>query len=129
MQNQDGLITISFNLNADTYAYNGYNVTAHYYAIPVGIHNLEDNNIENFACFPNPSSGITKLKFTLEICTNVEIGVYDITGKEINAVFKGSLYGGPHEFAIETNKLPAGTYLVGLVTESDVITTKVMITK
>jgi len=59
----------------------------------------------------------------------VEISVYDIAGKEVMTIANEKLQHGNHAFNIDTNKLSAGTYVVGLVTDTDVETTKIIITK
>ncbi|MBU2555829.1 MAG: T9SS type A sorting domain-containing protein [Bacteroidetes bacterium] len=129
LQNQDGLVTMSFNLASDSYSYTGYNVEAHYYSISVGVINLGENAIQNFSIHPNPALQFTTLSFNNLIKCKVDISVYDSNGKEIESIYKGIIEKGNNEFRINTSKLPSGTYIIGLLNDNITISQKLIITK
>jgi hypothetical protein len=65
--------------------------------------------------FPNPSNGNTTLSFELGKSSNVQVGVYTITGRLVKELSKSNLAAGKNELAIDSEDLPVGTYIIKLV--------------
>ncbi|HCV43701.1 MAG TPA: hypothetical protein DGH68_09475 [Bacteroidetes bacterium] len=67
--------------------------------------------------YPNPFNPATKIRFALPVTDNVELKVFDITGREVATVVNERLEAGPHEFGFDASRLASGTYLYRLKTE------------
>ena len=60
--------------------------------------------------FPNPTSGLTTLTFTLPQQMAVKIAIYDITGRMVKAVSKGKMPSGDNNLTVDLSNLAAGVY-------------------
>ena len=75
------------------------------------------NSTLESTAFPNPFAGVTTIKYTVSESTNVELGIYDLTGKAVNILFNGEVTGGEemtHTF--DANELPQGMYFYRITT-------------
>lgn len=75
---------------------------------------------------PNPFRSLTKIQFTLDVPANVDITVYDLSGRIVNKVFTGEKTSGHHsiEFTGRNQSgdlLPSGVYLCVLRSENRVV--------
>jgi agmatine deiminase len=64
------------------------------------------------ALFPNPSNGITCIPVKSLGSLSLSLEVYDINGKLVNSIFKGTTSAGENRFYINTENWEAGVYLV-----------------
>lgn len=86
--------------------------------VPIVISSIEDHeSVRLFKIFPNPSQGQFSLKIQLDSSneTNLEIGVFDLHGKEVFTVDSVAV-GGISK--IDTGNLQAGLYFVHCRTEA-----------
>jgi len=67
-------------------------------------------------CTPNPISGSASIKFSVFNSSNVEIRLYDLSGKLISKVYKKRMAPGKYKIDWNTNnnKLAGGFYLLSL---------------
>lgn len=77
--------------------------------------------------YPNPFNGISNIKFSIPNLSEVALKVYDLNGKEIEALYQGKLNGGEYRVQWNSNALPSGVYFYSLFIENKVIDTKKMI--
>ena len=68
---------------------------------------------------PNPFSGGTGVSFTLSHADEVQVGVYDLSGRVVRSLQRGKLAAGSHRFDWngrdeQGRKVPAGVYFVRL---------------
>jgi hypothetical protein len=68
---------------------------------------------------PNPFFGGSAIEFSLAAPTDVELGVYDVSGRLVRRVFRGRLAAGAHHIEWDgrnaaRGKAPAGVYFVRL---------------
>ena len=59
----------------------------------------------------NPANGGMTLTFDVESRSFVQIGIYDMLGKEINIVSSGYDEEGAHTISLGTESLPSGNYV------------------
>ncbi len=59
---------------------------------------------------PNPARDRTEILYTLERAGNVELSIYDGTGRRVAAVERGVRAAGEHRVAVDLGTLPAGAY-------------------
>jgi len=65
--------------------------------------------------YPNPFNPSTRISFSLERDTEVQLKVFSATGQEIVTLVNGSLRAGRHEAVFNADRLPAGVYLYRLI--------------
>jgi endoglucanase len=76
--------------------------------------------------FPNPFRQTNTIVFTLEQAGHAYLSVYDLTGKEVAVLVNGNLSAGPHSTNFTPGRLPAGLYMIKLVHNGKVITSKLV---
>ncbi len=86
------------------------------------------------APFPNPFNSTTKIRYTLKDPQDVEIAIYDITGREVYSSQVKNQGSGYHEInwqgcSKSGQSLPSGLYFVKLESKTLTATSKVMLLK
>ena len=92
---------------------------------------LGSNNFENTLShnYPNPFNQTTKIRFTLEEETDVQLKVYDATGRLIKTLIDEELTPGFYEPAFDGSNLASGIYLYQLVTDQNQVVKKMTLIK
>jgi len=67
--------------------------------------------------FPNPSQGLTELRFALEERGEVSVQVFDALGRLLETPMQGLLQAGEHRVALDPANRPAGLYTVVLTAD------------
>jgi hypothetical protein len=83
---------------------------------------------------PNPFNPATKISFDLAQRENVELSVYDVTGRLVNSLFKGRLGAGPHSVtwdgkAANGESVASGVYLYVLRTATEEVARRMVLMK
>jgi len=83
----------------------------------------------NLNIFPNPVSGISTLQFELpETVENVNIVAYDMVGKQVAALYKGTLTAGMQNISIDRNTFgAAGVYFIKVTLGNREFTERIVI--
>jgi len=79
--------------------------------------------------YPNPFNPSTQIKFELSSASNVELRVYDLTGKEIATLINGNLSSGVHTIRFDAANLSSGIYVYSLKTNNYLSLKKMILTK
>ncbi|HLT46592.1 MAG TPA: T9SS type A sorting domain-containing protein, partial [Rubricoccaceae bacterium] len=80
------------------------------------------------AIYPNPTRGAVTVPFTLEKASAVTLHAYDVTGRLVATLAEGQPFAaGAHTLRWETLNLPAGVYLVRLLTADEAATQQVVL--
>lgn len=74
---------------------------------------------------PNPSNGLAKLSYTLKQQGNVNISIYDASGRLVNSLINETKPAGVHTINLNNQELPNGIYFIRVETP-DGITSKPM---
>ncbi len=82
------------------------------HALPVGI--TENNNVNDLKVFPNPVIETFSVEFSLTETTDLEIGIFDITGKLVKEIYHGRGIQGDNVFSFNKANLSAGTYFLNI---------------
>ena len=64
------------------------------------------------ASAPNPAHGLARITLNVETAESVEVGVYDLLGRQLVALHNGPLAAGERAFEIDGAAFPAGVYVV-----------------
>ncbi len=101
-----------------------------------GVVGVEDNpatngsgNIGTLTIYPNPASDNITITFNLENSTNVQIKIYDLSGKLVQESYETGLNLGNQTIHLNTHTLSRGTYLVKMVAGNEISTAKLIIIK
>ena len=78
--------------------------------------------------YPNPTSGLSSVQFTLTVKSDVQFSVFNSLGQEIKAIYSGSHSAGQASFEIDVNGAsdPNGLYLIQLIVDGKVYTKKLL---
>ncbi len=80
--------------------------------------------------FPNPTKGISTIRFINDVDTKTKLSVFNIDGKEIQNLYDGNTEAGvEYRLQFDGSDQPAGIYFYKLETNGKVIINKLLITK
>jgi hypothetical protein len=91
--------------------------------------NEEVKDADLFQNFPNPSNGITTVRYSLQNEANVTFEMMDVTGKRIFSTLEGKKNPGTYSLEINTAELNSGIYFYSILVNGNKITKKMIITK
>lgn len=95
--------------------------------VPTGVNNIIAEN--GLKLYPNPASNSSVLEFTLSMESQVQVVVYDMTGRLMDAVVNAQLGKGNHRYELNTSRLSSGLYNVKIQTENGSITERLSVIK
>ena len=76
---------------------------------------------------PNPVVDMSNITFTTVDSENVQLELFDLTGKRIGLIYAGAAESQvPYQFQFDTSNLPQGVYVYKLTTKTEVKTVKVL---
>jgi len=88
---------------------------------------IEEARIE---VYPNPTSGITNVQFTVPEAGNVDLTLYSMDGKKVDQIFNGIVEAGALNVAdFNAASLPSGVYLYHLISNDTVLSGRIQITR
>ena len=97
---------------------------------------IDENIAPEFAVnnYPNPFNPNTTIELTLSKRENVEVTIYNVLGKEVKSLVKGTLDEGKHSFQWNgtdnsNDSLPSGIYFYKITTDSRSIFKKMLLVK
>jgi len=92
-----------------------------------GTANLEETNEVDFQIFPNPTDGLTTLKFSESLDSNSEIVITEMTGKVVMNVLNNANTHVDSEITFSVNDLNSGIYFVTLIQTDTQLTKKLIV--
>ncbi len=96
-------------------------------SISVGLDEM--NLFENISLYPNPVQDEAHLILELNDNANVEVLIFDMSGKIVSSVFNGQISSGRNEIKINTNELENGMYYTRISTGTSIKTIKMNVIK
>ncbi len=93
----------------------------------VGIAEVESENIGEVRIYPNPAASYTNIELQVANTTDATIRVFDMSGKVVYTKSLESLTAGIHTEAINCQGLQKGVYLINVVTDSQMMTSKLVV--
>ena len=101
---------------------------------PIGIQQIGTEVPRSFELhqnYPNPFNPSTRIKFDIaeRVAGDASLVVFDIRGRQVAELFKGSITAGKYEAEWKPNFMPRGTYFAKLTAGSFVKTIKLVLTK
>lgn len=81
---------------------------------PVGIDELKPEQFELVGVYPNPTKNHVKISFGLHKASQVNVKLYDVRGRFVEALAHGNMESGYHEIEFNMNNLNSGIYFYRL---------------
>lgn len=88
-----------------------------------------NNLVEQVAIYPNPTSTISNVDFTLKSIENIVLKVSNVMGEVVYSTTANNLNAGKHVLPIDVTKLNSGIYFVNLSIGSEQVTRKINVVK
>ncbi len=79
--------------------------------------------------YPNPFNPATTIHFSLPAQDEVALTVYDLLGREVEALFRGTMSAGQHEVRWNAGSRSSGVYVCRLQVSGRVMTSKLLLVK
>ncbi|MCB0839863.1 MAG: T9SS type A sorting domain-containing protein [Bacteroidetes bacterium] len=79
--------------------------------------------------FPNPSQGKTQFSYELTNSGNVSLTIYDLAGRQVDAITEGMQSMGNHQITWEARDLPDGMYVYQFKVNNEVSSGKIIISR
>lgn len=79
--------------------------------------------------YPNPWNGQTRITYILEKAAPVSLELFDITGRKVRTLFKGTQGAGEHEVLVTATDLPSGIYLYKLQSDQQSATKRMLLVR
>ena len=79
--------------------------------------------------YPNPFNPQTTIRFGLPEASEVSLVVYDLMGREVQVLVRGTLSAGMHSATFDASNLPSGAYMYRLVTPGQEMSKLMMLLK
>lgn len=99
----------------------------HIEAIDVGVESINEFGFSVEQNHPNPFSNQTTVDYKLTSTSNVNLQVFDITGKSVMTINEGIKNAGEHKVIIDGTNLKAGVYYYTFRTDAGQVTKKMLI--
>ncbi|MBZ0097784.1 MAG: T9SS type A sorting domain-containing protein, partial [Taibaiella sp.] len=79
--------------------------------------------------FPNPTSSVAYVNFSLEANSDVKVIVTDAIGRTVNVMEKNDMETGMHRLNVDMSQQASGVYNVTIQTESGKISARLSVVK
>ena len=121
------LVALVQRYNANSDSREILNASEHELTIVTGMENITNNVI--WSVYPNPFYNITNVSYVLENESDVNISVYDNTGKLVYNQINGKMSAGNHFTDIDGSEWSAGMYLIQIRAGESVFSKKIILNK
>jgi sugar lactone lactonase YvrE len=89
--------------------------------------NINEPKVELYQNYPNPFQSQTTIKYFIEKESNVTLKVFDLLGRELSVIEKGTKEPGEHEVVFDNKNLTDGFYIYTLQIGNRTLTKKMVI--
>ncbi len=123
---------VTFTKRGDYSTYQNFSISvknAKFIESGIGVNPIIDKEALTLDAYPNPFNNSTQINFQVPEEGKVSIKVYDLTGKELMTLSDSYLEEGDHTIMFTPQNLPKGVYFCKLQTESNSLTTKLILVK
>jgi len=106
---------------------NTWDIGAYEYITGTNIPPASSENMVSFHVYPNPANSNITILYSLPKKSDVEIVLYDVTGRKVKNLFEGHQASGGHSMNVELHNIEAGVYFLKLNTGTYTYTNKCII--
>ena len=76
--------------------------------------------------YPNPTSGVSTVSYSLQNSSEVSVNIVDITGKKVYVSTEGQKASGKHTLDIDATEFNNGVYYITIATDEEIVTKKLI---
>ncbi len=95
--------------------------------IRVGLQDVVATAQTSVKLYPNPAASTTTLSYNLATSSNVTLSIYDMNGRLVSVLEKGSQSAGVHSQIIDLRSMDKGVYVIRIQTGHSVSTAKLIV--
>lgn len=112
--------------NTDTWFWNGDQFLSRLvFDQTLGL-NENNGNVSVGNIYPNPTTGISNISYSLQNASNVTVKVVDVTGKIVYTSNEGQQNSGSHNVNLDATEFNNGVYYVTISTDEEIVTKKLI---
>lgn len=86
-------------------------------------------NVTLYQNIPNPANGSTLIKYDLEKTSDINLSIYDVTGRKIFEKSQNDVIAGSHKMNIDVSNFSKGAYFYTLTANGNKVTKRMVITE
>jgi hypothetical protein len=95
-----------------------------------GINNyVSKGGLSLYAAYPNPANSAININFSLDKACNVEVEIYDISGKVVKTINNNILANGKNSVSVDVTNLEAGSYIYSINAGGNKMFSRFVVTK
>jgi hypothetical protein len=96
---------------------------------PVDDHFIVPPSAFTLSAFPNPFNPTTKIRFSVVQTGRVTLSIFDLQGRQVEALLNNTLEAGQHDITFDGAALPSGVYFARVTTPYYSQTEKLLLLK
>ncbi|MBP6429233.1 MAG: T9SS type A sorting domain-containing protein [Bacteroidales bacterium] len=109
------------------FAYLGDTIAPNETVIGINENIAKINQTTNLRLYPNPANSSTTLEYNLSETSNVNLQVYDMSGRMVSSLDNGRQQAGQHSLQMNVQNLKSGIYMVRIITNNTTSTAKLIV--
>jgi hypothetical protein len=110
------------NFTSDTYFFDNFEI-----GLASNVNDL--NEVISFSTFPNPSQGVTTFRYELKSAADVNLSIYDVTGKMVTQILGGNQPSGEHQATWIADDISNGIYFYTLSVNGQIGSGKIVLNR
>ena len=87
------------------------------------------NDLNSVIVFPNPTDGAVQIQFQIKQDADVDVSIFDEVGRRIQTILNEKMPAGKYKYSANLDRLSDGVYVLTVVTEHEVLHSKIVVNK
>jgi hypothetical protein len=87
------------------------------------------NDLNSVIVFPNPTDGAVQIQFQIKHDAEVDVAISDEVGRRIQTILNEKMPAGKYKYSANLDRLSDGVYVLTVVTEHEVLHSKIVVNK
>ncbi|NDB06626.1 MAG: T9SS C-terminal target domain-containing protein [Acidimicrobiia bacterium] len=87
------------------------------------------NDLNSVIVFPNPTDGAVQIQFQIKQDADVDVAISDEVGRRIQTILNEKMPAGKYKYTANLDRLSDGVYVLTVVTEHEVLHSKIIVNK
>ena len=87
------------------------------------------NDLNSVIVFPNPTDGAVQIQFQIKQDAEVDVAISDEVGRRIQTILNEKMPAGKYKYSANLSRLSDGVYVLTVVTEHEVLHSKIVVNK
>ena len=87
------------------------------------------NDLNSVIVFPNPTDGAVQIQFQIKQDADVDVSIFDEVGRRIQTILAEKMPAGKYKYSANLSQLSDGVYVLTVITEHEVLHSKIVVNK